>query len=569
MNYPAFMKKVDEYAERGDVEELRVFIHNLARNVKQSDRDDFLMLLSDCCNIIPETEGRSKISRSATHEERVDEVMARLQEITEGESELDSEYNEEWDDWNDSEDDEFIFSDPEGLLAVIDSAFVLLHECLDHEIYKKGAALAEKLSEVEVQVGGDYCDYGDNALSIYDLECQDLLKSDYTTGVKEAVYLACVGNEGNQRASAMLQILNRFESTSISLEDILQTGTEEIDLETFLPCWIAEVANQQSAYAERLLLEAQTMLMDDGKELQVASRYAAVHPKLYENYLRTKRISHSSEELKMTGMKALDEVPLEKEERADIALLTAKYALDSTDRKCAETCWMEAFRTVPSVVNYLRLRLLSDQWENSAETTREVYEAYYMQSHEWERKAMAGLYFFEGRFDDLLNKYMKTDKGIGWSSTFMKEGISLMLLSLEQDGIGPGLKMMVKRAISGCDFSEEAFCKGTNNDPGQNPENFFLEVFGKWRETVVIPEEEQEKWLVKIDKWISLRVEAIMNANRRNCYEECAAFVAALGEVLESRGKKGAKNALMEKYRMEYNRRRAFHEELRRYGMKR
>ena len=126
MNYPAFMKKVDEYAERGDVEELRVFIHNLARNVKQSDRDDFLMLLSDCCNIIPETEGRSKISRSATHEERVDEVMARLQEITEGESELDSEYNEEWDDWNDSEDDEFIFSDPEGLLAVIYSAFVLI-----------------------------------------------------------------------------------------------------------------------------------------------------------------------------------------------------------------------------------------------------------------------------------------------------------------------------------------------------------------------------------------------------------------------------------------------------------
>ena len=60
-----------------------------------------------------------------------------------------------------------------------------------------------------------------------------------------------------------------------------------------------------------------------------------------------------------------------------------------------------------------------------------------------------------------------------------------------------------------------------------------------------------------------------MNANRRNYYEECAAFVAALGEVLESRGKQGAKNALMEKYRMEYNRRRAFHEELRRYGMKR
>ena len=72
----------------------------------------------------------------------------------------------------------------------------------------------------------------------------------------------------------------------------------------------------------------------------------------------------------------------------------------------------------------------------------------------------------------------------------------------------------------------------------------------------------------KNEEWISLRVEAIMTANRRNYYGECAAFVAALGEVLESRGKKGAKNALMEEFRMEYNRRRAFHDELRRYGMR-
>ncbi|MBR1709241.1 MAG: hypothetical protein IJ719_10490 [Clostridia bacterium] len=59
MNYPVFMKKVEEYAEQGDADELRVFIHNLAREVKQSDRDDFLTLLSDCCNIVPETKKKS------------------------------------------------------------------------------------------------------------------------------------------------------------------------------------------------------------------------------------------------------------------------------------------------------------------------------------------------------------------------------------------------------------------------------------------------------------------------------------------------------------------------------
>ena len=571
MNYPAFMKKVDEYAEQGDADELRMFIHNLARDVRQPERDAFLLLLSDSCNIVEEAKGRPHASDSVTLEERVDEALAGLQEIIDGEVELDSEYNEEWDDWNDSEDEEFFFSDPEGLLADIDSAFSLLHDCLDHEIYKKGAALAEKLSEVRVQVSGEYSDYGENDLSIYDLVCQNLLKSDYKTGIKEAVYLSCVGNEENQRASAMLQVLNRFQLTSITLEDILQTGTEEIELESFLPSWIAELAKQFSAYAEGLLLEAQMMLMNDGKELQVASQYATTHPALYVNYLKEKKTDHSSEELKTVGMKALDEVPLTKAERADIALLTAAYALKSADKKCADACWKEAFRTIPSVTNYLRLRLLSDQWENNSETMREVYQAYYKKLPEWERRDEAGLYFFDGRFGELLSIYMKPGKGIGWSSTFMKEGISLMLLLLKQDqaGIGPGLKVRIKNAIKGCQFSSEVFCEGTDSDPGQDTESLFLEVFAHWRDTVVIPEEKQKKWLEMINGWISLRVEAIMNANRRNYYGECASFVAALGEVLESRGKMGAKNALMEEYRMKYSRRRAFHDDLRSYGMMR
>ena len=35
---------------------------------------------------------------------------------------------------------------------------------------------------------------------------------------------------------------------------------------------------------------------------------------------------------------------------------------------------------------------------------------------------------------------------------------------------------------------------------------------------------------------ITMRVKGIMESNRRNYYGECAAFIAALGEVKESRG---------------------------------
>ncbi len=52
--------------------------------------------------------------------------------------------------------------------------------------------------------------------------------------------------------------------------------------------------------------------------------------------------------------------------------------------------------------------------------------------------------------------------------------------------------------------------------------------------------------------------------NRR----ECAAFVAAFGEVKESRGERNGKDNIFEAYRTEYSRRSAFHNEMRAFGMK-
>lgn len=79
-----------------------------------------------------------------------------------------------------------------------------------------------------------------------------------------------------------------------------------------------------------------------------------------------------------------------------------------------------------------------------------------------------------------------------------------------------------------------------------------------------IAEEELLTWL---EKRIAKRTKAIMENNCRNCYEECAAFLAALGEAMESRKVPGAKQKLLLAYREQYPRRRAFHEALRSFGM--
>ena len=570
MNYPTFMKKVDEYTEQGEAEELRIFIHETARNIRESEREQFLTLLMDCCNISDEKKTRQKPKASENLEKKVDSIMVSLQEIIDGEVMLDSEYNEEWDDWNDSEDEEYEFSDPDHLLEDIRTAFEILHECLDHEAYAKGAELAQKLSEVEVQVDGEYSEYTGETMGIYDLYCYDLLDIDYSRCITEAACLAYTGAAEGEKAAAVLRVLNNFQTTEVRLEDILQMGRKEIDLNTILPEWTAELGKRQTAYADKLLVEAQSMIQDEETVLNNASRYAENHPVLYKAYLESNRGAADVKKMKEVGTRALQEVPVGKNEREQIALMTAEYALMDSDENTAENCWMEAFRTVHSVENYLRLRMLAHSWEDYAEQVRTAYAEYYKGRNEWGVGPIGGISFFDGRFDELLNKYMKAGNGIGWSQTFMKEGIALMLLLLDRSAAkGVGMKAMLQKAMNACLFTAKSFCKGTGIVPTRDDLSIFRKVFEQWRETVSMDEKEQEAWLERIKKWTALRVQAIMDANRRNYYDECAAFVAALGETLESRGIPGAKARLMEEYRAEYNRRRAFHDSLRAYGMKR
>ena len=56
-------------------------------------------------------------------------------------------------------------------------------------------------------------------------------------------------------------------------------------------------------------------------------------------------------------------------------------------------------------------------------------------------------------------------------------------------------------------------------------------------------------YLQWIDHLIAERVKGIMENNRRNYYGECAAYIAALGEVKESMGEIGAKQKILSHYK--------------------
>jgi hypothetical protein len=177
--------------------------------------------------------------------------------------------------------------------------------------------------------------------------------------------------------------------------------------------------------------------------------------------------------------------------------------------------------------------------------------------------------FFEQQFDKMEKTGMRAEPALGWSATFMKEGMALMLLMLyEGTDLPEGMCAMRDRVMLSSRFSAcDLYCGTYVSDYKSDMEEFFA-IFDSWKSTVELSDQEREKWLEKIALWMSKRTEAITLKGRTKYYGECASYIAAIGEVRQSRGDIGAKSRIMEQYRREYPRHRSLHAELRRFGMK-
>ena len=149
----------------------------------------------------------------------------------------------------------------------------------------------------------------------------------------------------------------------------------------------------------------------------------------------------------------------------------------------------------------------------------------------------------------------------------MKQGLALFLLYFyEGNWADKGIKVMADIVKNAMGFSAEEYIKGLYIDNVSNDNDLFCHLFSEWKSLVTMQTDVKQCAIGKIEKLIEKRTKGIMEANRRNYYGECVAYIAALGEVLESMGHENAKQKLMTSYREKYPRRSAFVAELRAYG---
>lgn len=589
MNLIQFLKKTDECMDKMTKEQLAYFIHEEARNLNEEKREIFLGNLIKSLNreeSAKEADGNEE-NRALKKEirEKTADVRKKIREINAGKVSLTSVINEEYDDWYNSSAPEFLFEDPEHIFKTIEEACKLVHLCIDAELYSDSYKLADDLIATEINTLGDYAEYCDEWVSVYELVTEQFLEINYKQLILDALYAAYQGNMLEDRPQALYDIICNSQYSAITIEEMLQQGAREPEqCAEFLRLWIEFLKKQNTRISTKLLEEAVDLAGDASYLLEEARESAKLHPELYLHLLEKCKQKKEWKKGIEIGQEAVEKIPSIYKTRGKCAVMTSVFAQQLKMTELAEECWKKAFESDTTVVNYLRLITESKDSSEYTETVkricRDVYSRNGTSSDIYGRysgpelnvlsKTMYfSLAFLSKEWDTVLQKGMQVREGVGWTGTFMKQGIALFCLALySKDELQSGCREMLRQLTWYMNFNSDEYASGLIQNMKIKDSELLWKCLLKWKENLSISETEQKQIIMKLEKWVELRVQGIMDGNHRKYYNECAAFIAALGEVKEICGEKNAKADLMEEYRILYPRRRAFHEELRGYGMK-
>lgn len=97
--------------------------------------------------------------------------------------------------------------------------------------------------------------------------------------------------------------------------------------------------------------------------------------------------------------------------------------------------------------------------------------------------------------------------------------------------------------------------KSTEDEP-------FEEYLAIWRKSDNMIEDEKEKYIQWLQKEIDERTENVVGGGHRQSYYKAAELIVVLGAILEERGEVNGMQKLVDFYKKQHSRKRAFKEEI-------
>ncbi len=581
MNLTNFLEQTDAIAAQYSSMQLIAFIHDIGRVLPEDKREDFLKRLKAAGEETKEYSKKRDIE-DASFKKLYQRVKDNLKRINSQEIAVDSILNEEYDDWYNSSCDEFLYEDREGVSDMLSEACDFVHTSMDREHDKEGMDIGRQLFRMQVLCTSEY---GDEDLSIQDMVYYDLLSCDLESVILDTLYCAYRAVPMKERPEVLYEVFVNAGKKEVTLEAVMKHGDEELpDFQEFLVLWIAYLGERTGREADRLVKEAVNLLNDVSTAVSYAKKYASVHPGIYLDILENEKRADVNSMVSI-GIQAMNTIPKNFMIRSEVALKTAEYIVRANEKQSLlEMCYFAAYESDTSAVNYIRALLNGYGTEKKRSELRKVFmttnasrDSYAVigrnytdlerEENRLDKNRLLLLQFLDGQFADVLAKGLNELEALGWTGTFMKQGIALYLLHLYEGGqLGQGMSAMADMGRIAMDFSKKEYQKGLYMPDDINEKELFYSLFSEWKSMMPMESEIRIRAIKKIEVLLEKRTEGIMSGNHRNYYRECAAYLAALGEVKESLGELGAKQKLMTFYRDKYSRRSAFRAEMEAYG---
>lgn len=589
MNLTNFLKQTDALTAQYSTEQLIAFIHEIGRIYPAQHREDFLEILQSVGNKTgkaPDKNLAKDIDFESDFYEMYRRVRHNLKRIDSQEITITGNLSGGYDDWyydrDDDREEELYYKDNDGILEMMKESCDFVQICMDRKRYKEGFEVGRQLLAMEILCKDES---GDIELSMEDMVYRRLLRCNLKKVILDTLYCAYHAVPSAKRPKVLYDMIANAKMETVTLESIMQHGNKELPvLEEFLSGLTSYLGDKTGETADRIVAEAFCLLNDISIKVQYAGIYAAVHPGLYLNILENGK-NMPAKDMISIGIKAIKLIPKKYIMRSRAALKTAEYIIAAKgELSLLEKCYFVAYESDTSALNYLRALLNGFGSEKRREMLRKIFmrisgdkgDNFYACAEREENRPDSNmiflLRFLDGQFADVLDKGLNRAQALGWTGTFMKQGIALYLLYLyEGQWNGQGIAAMAELVKSAMQFSAEAYREGVRGleELEEIEENdLFCRVFLKWKSGVQMESDIRDRAVKKITALLEKRVVAIMDANRFKYYGECAAYLAALGEVRESMGELGAKQRLMTFYKDRYSRRNTFLEEMIHYGWK-
>lgn len=557
MNLPQFLQAVGGYTARMTREELEACIHELGRILPEEQRDDFLFVVGKSARGVasaPETSAPLSL-------------LEQLKEISSGAYRLDSEYNEEWDDWYNNEVDEFTFHDPDKLVDTVLAACAELHRLVDSTAYTEAYRFGQNLRQLKICVDGDFSDCCDDTMDIEGLveyNAADIPLKNFLLDMACAAYFGLAGEE---RLAALYELGECFHE-NWTLEELMRYAPEELPgLPEFLADWAAYLGNIPEKNAAKFLAEAFSLIDSPAQLMGIAGNIAALHPEAYPQAVEAQpddaaRLS--------AALEAMQNIHPAFKARSRAALLAADAALRLGDTEKAAYCRKEAFRSDSTPTGFLRALLNAGDYDQCFAELWAIYAV--PQSLDTRSIQPQNRHSEEtGKFIRFLSGEIRQDSTEKVYSEHNCAPLDLFA-ALNALYLYPG-EVLLEGGQAICrflakelSFSAAEYARGTESPAGEDNAALLWKCLQQCRQHA--PLDDRPKALALLQKQFAAASEFVIRNTKRAYYKDCAELAAVIGEIMEGYELISSKNDFLLECKAIYPRHSSYHAELRNYGMR-